>query len=244
MFVGFSFWKMPNSPQGLQNQLFAIFVLLTIFTNFCNQIMPHFVTQRSLYEARERPSKTYSWKVFILSNILVEIPWNSLMAILVFVGWYYPIGLHRNAVEADQVGERGILMVLFILTFLIFAGTFATLITAGLETAEGAGNLVNLLFSLSLIFCGYVKSSLYFSSGLVVPPHLHPVSASPQEEHRLTLSSQCPSNTHRPTWFLDIYVSSLPYVIPRFRHVIRWSRKLENHLFCRGISTFLPSFAL
>jgi len=46
--------------------------------------MPHFVTQRDLYEVRERPSKTYSWKVFILSNIIVEIPWNTLMAIIMF----------------------------------------------------------------------------------------------------------------------------------------------------------------
>lgn len=171
MFIGFSFWKTPNSLQGLQNQLFAVFMLLTIFSNFCQQIMPHFVTQRALYEVPERPSKTYSWKVFILSNILVEIPWNSLMAVLVFVGWYYPIGLRQNAVEAGQVAERGALMFLFILTFLIFAGTFTNMVVAGIETAEAAGNITNLLFSLSLIFCGYAKSSL-----LPLQPSLHPFS--------------------------------------------------------------------
>jgi ABC-type multidrug transport system permease subunit len=158
MFIGFSFWKTPNSLQGLQNQLFAVFVLLTIFSNFSQQIMPHFITQRTLYEAQERPSKTYSWKVFILSNIFVEIPWNSLMAVLVFISWYYPIGLRQNAVEAGQVAERGVLMFLFILLFMIFAGTFTNMVTAGIETAEAAGNLAYLMFSLSLIFCGYVKS--------------------------------------------------------------------------------------
>lgn len=130
--------------------------------------MPHFVTQRALYEVRERQSRTYSWKVFILSNILVEIPWNSLMAVLVFVSWYYPIGLRQNAVEADQVAERGALMFLFTLTFMIFAGTFAHMAIAGVKTAEGAGTIINLLFSLSLIFCGYVKSA---------PPHLSLLSA-------------------------------------------------------------------
>ncbi|KAL8989589.1 MAG: hypothetical protein Q9177_001554 [Variospora cf. flavescens] len=159
MFVGFSFWKTPNSRQGLQNQLFAVFLLLTIFSNFCQQIMPHFVTQRALYEVRERPSKTYSWTVFILSNILVEIPWNSVMAVLVFVGWYYPIGLRQNAVEAGQVAERGALMFLFILTFMIFAGTFTNMVLAGIESAEAAGNITNLLFSLSLIFCGVLATS-------------------------------------------------------------------------------------
>ncbi|PSN69556.1 ABC transporter-like protein [Corynespora cassiicola Philippines] len=158
LFIGFSFWKTPNSLQGLQNQLYAIFMLLTIFSNFCTQIMPHFVAQRSLYEARERQSKTYSWKAFILSNILVEIPWNSLMAVLVFVSWYYPIGLHQNAVDANQVSERGALMFLYILAFMVFAGTFTHMAIAGVETAEGAGSIINLLFSLSLIFCGVLAT--------------------------------------------------------------------------------------
>jgi hypothetical protein len=30
---------------------------------------------RSLYEGRERPSKTFSWHVFLISNIFVELPW-------------------------------------------------------------------------------------------------------------------------------------------------------------------------
>ncbi|KAL8995486.1 MAG: hypothetical protein Q9169_004780 [Polycauliona sp. 2 TL-2023] len=158
LFIGFSFWKTPNSLQGLQNQLFAVFMLLTIFSNFCQQIMPHFVTQRALYEARERPSKTYSWIVFILSNILVEIPWNCIMAVIVFVTWYYPIGLRQNALEADQVAERGGLMFLFILAFMIYAGTTATMVLAGVETAEAAGNILNLLFTLALIFCGVLAT--------------------------------------------------------------------------------------
>ena len=166
MFIGFSFWKTPNSLQGLQNQLFAVFMLLTIFSNFCQQIMPHFVTQRALYEVRERPCKTYSWKVFIFSNILVEIPWNSLMAVLVFLVWYYPIGLRQNAVEANQTAERGLLMFLYILTFLIFAGTFTNMVIAGIETAEVAGNITNLLFSLSIIFCGYVKPTFLFVTSM------------------------------------------------------------------------------
>ena len=173
LFIGFSFWKMPNSLQGLQNQMYAIFMLFTIFGNFCTQILPHFVTQRALYEARERPSKTYSWQVFILSNILVEIPWNALMALFIFVSWYYPIGLRQNAIEAGQVAERGGLMFLFILAFLIFAGTFTDMCVAGLETAEAAGNLANLLFPLTLIFCGYVKSlpNLSFYLQSIYLPH-------------------------------------------------------------------------
>ncbi|KAH8748816.1 Pyoverdine/dityrosine biosynthesis protein-domain-containing protein [Hyaloscypha sp. PMI_1271] len=139
---------------GLQNQMYAIFMLLVIFTNVCSQIMPHYVTQRTLYEARESPSKTYSWKVFVLSNMLVEIPWNSLSAFLIFVSWYYPIGLRQNAVEANQGAEREALMFLFILAFLNFAGTFTSMVMAAVDSVEAGGNITNLLHSLSLIFCG------------------------------------------------------------------------------------------
>lgn len=116
--------------------------------------MPHFVVQRALYEVRERPSKTYSWKVFMLSNIVVELPWNTLMAILIYFTWYYPIGMYRNAIPDNQVHERGALMFLLIWAFMMFASTFTHMMIAGIETAETAGNLANLLFSLTLIFCG------------------------------------------------------------------------------------------
>ena len=195
-------------------------MLLTIFSNFCQQIMPHFVTQRALYEARERPSKAYSWEVFILSNILVEMPWNALMAVIVFVGWYYPIGLRQNAVEADQVAERGALMFLFILMFLIFAGTFTNMVIAGIETAEAAGNITNLLFSLSLIFCGYVKS--------ISPPLPNP--STNFREPRLTCLLQRLSNAYGPPRLLDIHVPCLPFHVPSLGHVISRSRQRAHHL--------------
>jgi ATP-binding cassette subfamily G (WHITE) protein 2 (PDR) len=185
LFIGFSFWRAGTSLQGMQNQLFSIFMLLSkcftsrkfaqicsssckkqiltstftaIFGQIVQQIMPHFVTQRSLYEVRERPSKTYSWQVFMFSNILVELPWNTLMAALIFFCWYYPIGLYRNAEPTDAVTQRGGLMFLFIWEFLIFTSTFAHFIIAGMDSAENAGNIANLMFSLCLIFCGVLAS--------------------------------------------------------------------------------------
>jgi ABC-type multidrug transport system permease subunit len=157
LYIGFSFFHSSNTTQGLQNQMFSIFMLMTIFGNLVQQIMPHFCTQRSLYEVRERPSKTYSWKAFMTANILVELPWNTLMAVFIFVCWYYPIGLYRNAPEG-HLHERGALMFLLIWTFLLFTSTFAHMVIAGIELAETGGNLANLIFSLCLIFCGVLAS--------------------------------------------------------------------------------------
>ncbi|KAL8420361.1 hypothetical protein RB594_003230 [Gaeumannomyces avenae] len=158
MFIGFVFYNAPNTQQGLQNQMFAIFNILTVFGQLVQQTMPHFVIQRDLYEVRERPSKVYSWKIFMLSQIIVELPWNTLMAVIMFFCWYYPVGLYRNAILADQVVERGGLMFLYLWIFLIFTSTFTDLMIAGFETAEAGGNIANLLFTLCLIFCGVLAS--------------------------------------------------------------------------------------
>lgn len=77
LFIGLSFLNAENTQRGLQNQMFGVFIFLTVFSQVVEQIMPNFVQQRTLYEARERPSKAYSWMAFMVANILVEIAWNS-----------------------------------------------------------------------------------------------------------------------------------------------------------------------
>ncbi|EMC97505.1 hypothetical protein BAUCODRAFT_454374 [Baudoinia panamericana UAMH 10762] len=158
LFIGFVFYNAPLTQQGLQNQMFSIFMLFTIFGQLVQQIMPHFVTQRALYEVRERPSKTYSWKAFMFSNILVELPWNTLMAIIIFFCFYYPIGLYKNAIPTGEVHLRGIQFFLLVWQFLLFTSTFSTFIIAGMADAETGGNIANLMFSLCLIFCGVLAS--------------------------------------------------------------------------------------
>ncbi|KAK9372202.1 ABC-2 type transporter-domain-containing protein [Lipomyces chichibuensis] len=154
LFIGFSYWNAGTSLQGLQNQMFAIFMLFMIFGTLCSQMMPHFVTQRSLYEVRERPSKTYSWQTFIAANIVAEIPWQIVCAVTTYFTWYYPIGLYKNAEPTHQVHERGGLMFLLIVGFLIFTSTFAHMAVAGIEIADTAANIANLCFSLCVTFCG------------------------------------------------------------------------------------------
>lgn len=57
--------------------MFGVFIFLTVFSQVVEQIMPVFVLQRTMYEARERPAKSYSWMAFLFANILVEMAWNS-----------------------------------------------------------------------------------------------------------------------------------------------------------------------
>lgn len=158
LFIGLSFFQADNSQQGLQNQMFATFLLFLMFMSLVQQIHPLFVSQRSLYEARERPAKTYSWIAFMLAQILVEFPWMLLSATIAFFCWYYPIGLYRNAIPTDAVSERGALMFLYVLSFFLFSGTFAHLTIVFTETPDAGSTLAVLVFVLSLLFCGVIAN--------------------------------------------------------------------------------------
>lgn len=113
--------------------------------------MPLFVTQRALYEVRERPSKAYSWKAFILANIVVEIPYNIILAILVFGSYYY-------AVQGIQTPLQQGTILLFLIQFFVYAGTFAHLCQAALPDETTAAGIVTLLFALSLVFNGVMQA--------------------------------------------------------------------------------------
>ena len=116
--------------------------------------MPQFLTNRTLYELQERPSRTYSWAVFVISNILAELPWQTLLSVIQFVTWYYPAGMYQNALATDQLVQRGGLMFLVIWSYLIFSSTFSQMVVTIMPDAATGINVSALLYSLSLIFCG------------------------------------------------------------------------------------------
>jgi hypothetical protein len=108
LFIGFTFYQSNDTQAGMQNVIFSVFMLTTIFSTLVQQvstsvvvttslltlspqIQPLFITQRSLYEIRERPSKAYSWRTFVISNILVEIPYQIVTGILAFACYYYAV---------------------------------------------------------------------------------------------------------------------------------------------------------
>ncbi|GKZ66701.1 hypothetical protein AnigIFM50267_000569 [Aspergillus niger] len=158
LFIGLSFLNTKVTVLGLQHQTFAIFMLLVIFAFLAYQSMPNFIKQRDLYEVRERPAKTYAWSAFMLANIVVDIPWNSLAAVLIFLPFYYIIGMYHNAEETHTVNERSGLMFLLVWSFMMHCGTFTIMVVASVATAEVGATLALLLFSMSLIFCGVMAS--------------------------------------------------------------------------------------
>ncbi|KAF2636857.1 hypothetical protein P280DRAFT_492818 [Massarina eburnea CBS 473.64] len=152
LFIGFTFYAANTSQSGMENVLFASFMLTTIFTTLVQQIQPLFITQRSLYEVRERPSKAYSWKAFILANVIVEIPYQIVTGIIIWACFYYPV------VGADQSSVRQALVMLFSIQLLIYASAFAQMTIAALPDAQTASGLVTLFTFMSILFCGVLQS--------------------------------------------------------------------------------------
>lgn len=52
LLIGFSFFMTNNTQQGLQNQMFGVLVFLFVVISLILQVIPMFVIQRELYEAR------------------------------------------------------------------------------------------------------------------------------------------------------------------------------------------------
>ncbi|ETN39195.1 uncharacterized protein HMPREF1541_05418 [Cyphellophora europaea CBS 101466] len=154
IFIGFSFFRSENTRQGLQNQLFGVFIFLFVVIQLILQIIPMFVVQRTLYESRERQSRTYHWAAFVLSNVFVELIWNTFAAIFCFILWYYPMGLYENAEWTDAVHSRGFLTFLFVWSSFMFASSFAHAIIAGVDSDEVASAIANILSIMLYAFCG------------------------------------------------------------------------------------------
>jgi ATP-binding cassette, subfamily G (WHITE), member 2, PDR len=158
LFNGLSFWMLDHTVQGLTSSLFSCLLLTIIFNTVDQQIIPRFIDNREIFEARERQSKTYSWPVFVAANVVVELVWQSLTAIPVFVAWYYPTGFWRNGLDDSSgtfgMNQRAILTFLLIWLFFVFASTLSQAIAAGMHDSLTAVNIANLLFTLCLLFCG------------------------------------------------------------------------------------------
>ncbi|RAQ99645.1 opaque-specific abc transporter cdr3 [Stemphylium lycopersici] len=158
LLIGFSFFNGKNTMQGLQSQMFSVFIFLFVVIQLIYQIFPMWISQRTLYEARERQSKTYAWQAFVLSNIAIELAWNAFMAIFCFLVWYYPAGLYRNAEPTDAVNIRGFHALLIVMAVFIFASTLAHLLIAGSPSEEIAGSLATLITIMMYAFCGILAS--------------------------------------------------------------------------------------
>lgn len=123
-----------------------------ILQPYNKQIMPFFVPQRSLYEAREEPSRIYHWTVFFLTQVLAELIWNTVSAVLFFFCWYYAVGFQNNTTENRNT--RGLTTFLFVWQLVLWISTLSQAAIAPIESADLAAVPATFIGILSMAFCG------------------------------------------------------------------------------------------
>ncbi|KAL4963721.1 ABC-2 type transporter-domain-containing protein [Aspergillus stella-maris] len=151
LFIGFSFWNSNNSQQGFQNTLFSLFLLCTIFSTMVNQIMPRFISRRTLYDLREGPSRTYFWKVFMFSQVVVELPWQALLGVRTWASFYFSV------YGAGQHPQQQGLILLFVVQFFLYASSFTYLVASAVPSAALGSMLALFMFVMSLLSNGVMQ---------------------------------------------------------------------------------------
>ncbi|ROV87435.1 hypothetical protein VSDG_09837 [Cytospora chrysosperma] len=158
---GVSFWASGRTSQDVQNQIFSLFLLTTIFGTHVQLIMERFYYSRVLYENRERQSRTYSWLVFLIANIAVELASQTVISVIAYVAWYYPLGLWKKALDLHQLNSRSGLILLLIWSLLVLFQTLSQMLMTIMPDIPTGINIGNLMFMLSLIFAGYIHLPTY-----------------------------------------------------------------------------------
>jgi ABC-type multidrug transport system permease subunit len=73
---------------------------LILSTPQAQQTQSFFLVVRDLYDAREKPSKAYSWKAMLTSFVLLEMAYNIITATIFWVPWYYMVQFGSASVRA------------------------------------------------------------------------------------------------------------------------------------------------
>jgi hypothetical protein len=58
------------------------------------QTQPKFIANRDIFEAREKKAKLYSWWAFCFGEIVAEVPYLLVCALLYFAPWSVPLNLN------------------------------------------------------------------------------------------------------------------------------------------------------
>jgi len=119
IFNGFAFYQIGQGPKN-QNQLqqaaFSVFLIILVFPSLLNASIPKHFIIKSLYTARERHSRTYSWIALMTAMLVNEVPYAVVAGFLYWILWYW-IANFPTGVQAIYSLLMSILAMLFVATF-------------------------------------------------------------------------------------------------------------------------------
>jgi ATP-binding cassette subfamily G (WHITE) protein 2 (SNQ2) len=110
---GFTFWQLGNSIVDMQNRMFSTFLIMLVPPTIVNAVVPKFYQARSLWEARELPSRIYGWIAFCTANIVAEIPIAIVSGTIYWALWSLPSGISNGSQTSGYVYLMTMLFFLF-----------------------------------------------------------------------------------------------------------------------------------
>ncbi|KAF2835370.1 ABC drug exporter AtrF [Patellaria atrata CBS 101060] len=150
IFNGFTFYMLGNSILDMQNRMFTSFLILLIPPTVVNAVVPKFFQNMAIWQAREFPSRIYGWFAFVTAQVVAEIPWAVITAVLYFLLWYYPTGLPTDSSSAGYV-------FLMVLLFFLFQTSWGQWICAFAPSFTVIANVLPFFFVMVSLFNGVIR---------------------------------------------------------------------------------------
>ncbi|KAF8511207.1 ABC-2 type transporter-domain-containing protein [Gautieria morchelliformis] len=133
LFVSLSLLQLGNSSRDLQSRVFGIFFATIMPAIVMLQIEPAFIMNRMIF-IREASSRIYSPYVFAISQLISEIPYSVLCAIVYWVLMVWPMGFGKGQEGTNGNGYQ-LLMCIFLELFGVSLGQLIGAISPSVQIA-------------------------------------------------------------------------------------------------------------
>lgn len=153
-----TYLQSPNTERGAYNRVFSAFMSLIVGPPLGLQVQPRFVTLRDIFVHRERESLTYHWLVFVLSALIVELPFTFLSSLVYWLLWYFPVGYFTTP---SRAGYSFLMYELFG----VFATSLAQLCASLMPNIEAAFAANGFFFMFCNTFAGTLSPKPVTPSG-------------------------------------------------------------------------------
>ena len=147
LFNSMTYLQSGPDQRGAYNRVFSGFMSLIVGPPLGLQIEPRFTSLRDVFIHREKESLTYHWTVFVLSAIIIELPYAVITSLVYWLLWYFPVGYFYTPVRA------GYSFLMYEL-FAVFATSLAQLCAATMPNLSSTFTANGFFFMFCNTFAG------------------------------------------------------------------------------------------
>ncbi|KAI0800819.1 ABC-2 type transporter-domain-containing protein [Fomes fomentarius] len=133
LFISLSFLQLGHSVRDLQYRVFGIFWATILPSLVMGQIEPGWIMNRRIF-IREASSRMYSPYVFAIAQIISDIPYGIIGAILYWVLMVYPMGFGQGSAAVGGTFFQ-LLCIYFVELFGVSFGQFIATISPSMQIA-------------------------------------------------------------------------------------------------------------